>query len=59
MKPRPFCCPVMGIDGRAFTTAGSRAAESTVARRLAGGTCAVRVRDMFNVQLPYMDYWAA
>lgn len=59
MKPRPFCRPVMGADGRAFTTAGSRAAESTVARLLTGGTCSVRIRDMHNVQPPYMDYWAA
>lgn len=44
--------------GRTFVTAGSRVAESTVARQLAGGTCAVRIRDLFNVQPPYMDYRA-
>ena len=35
----------------------SRSAESTVARQLANGTCATRIRDMFNVRPPYMDYW--
>ena len=28
-------------------------------RRLAHGVCRSRVRDMFNVEPPYMDYWAA
>ena len=37
----------------------SRTAESTVARQLANGTCATRIRDMFNVLPPYMDYWVA
>lgn len=44
---------------RTFMAAGSHGAESTVARQLASGTCATRVRGMFNVQPPYMDYWAA
>ena len=35
----------------------SRSAGSTVARQLANGTCATRIRDMFNVLPPYMDYW--
>lgn len=42
---------------RTFMAAGSRAAESTVARQLANGTCATRVRDMFGVEPPLMDYW--
>ena len=37
----------------------SRTAESTVARQLANGFCATRIRDMFNVPPPYTDYWAA
>jgi len=37
----------------------SRSAESTVARQLANGTCAIRIRDMFNVLPPYMDYWVS
>ena len=32
--------------------------RSTVAR-IANGTCATRIRDMFNVLPPYMDYWVA
>lgn len=39
--------------------ADSRTAESTVARQLANGTCSTRIRDMFNVLPPYMDYWAS
>ena len=35
------------------------AAERTVARQLANGVCRTRVRGMFNVEPPYMDYWAA
>ena len=38
---------------------GESAAERTVARQLAHGACGIRVRDMFNVEPPYMDYWAA
>lgn len=37
----------------------SGAAERAVARQLAHGTCRSRVRDMFNVEPPYMDHWAA
>lgn len=46
-----WCCAFMATD--------SRAAESTVARQLASGSCGIRVHDMFNVPPPYMDYWAA
>ena len=42
---------------RTFMAADSRSAESAVARQLANGTCATRIRDMFNVRPPYMDYW--
>ena len=38
---------------------GCGAAGRTVARQLARGACGSRVRDMFNVAPPYMDYWAA
>lgn len=38
---------------------GCGAAGRTVARQLAHGACGSRVRDMFNVKPPYMDYWAA
>lgn len=44
---------------RTFMAAGPGAAERTVARQLAHGLCGSRVRDMFNVEPPYMDYWAA
>ena len=44
---------------RTFMATDSRTAESTVARQLANGTCATRIRDMFNVLPPYMDYWVA
>ncbi|MEO2512949.1 IS1595 family transposase [Collinsella aerofaciens] len=44
---------------RTFMATDSRTAESTVARQLASGSCGIRVRDMFNVPPPYMDYWAA
>ena len=44
---------------RTFMAADSRSAESAVARQLANGACATRVRDMFNVRPPYMDYWGA
>ena len=37
----------------------SRTAESTGARQLANGTCNTHIRDMFNVQPPYMDYWVS
>lgn len=43
---------------RTFMATDSRAAERTVAR-LANGVCRSRIRDMFNVEPPYMDYWAA
>lgn len=42
---------------RTFMAAGSRAAESTVARQLANGSCATRVRCMFGLEPPLMDYW--
>lgn len=42
---------------RTFMATDSRSAGSTVARQLANGTCATRIRDMFNVLPPYMDYW--
>lgn len=42
-----------------FMATDSGAAERTVARQLAHGACGIRVRDMFNVEPPYMDYWAA
>lgn len=44
---------------RTFMATDSGAAERTVARQLAHGTCRSRIRDMFNVEPPYMDYWAA
>ena len=44
---------------RTFMAAGTGAAERTVARQLANGVCRSRIRDMFNVLPPYMDYWAA
>lgn len=44
---------------RTFMATDSGAAGRTVARQLAHGTCRSRVRDMFNVEPPYMDYWAA
>ncbi len=44
---------------RTFMAAGTGAAERTVARQLANGTCGSRIRDMFNVEPPYMDYWGA
>ena len=44
---------------RTFMAADSRTAESAVARQLANGTCATRIRDMFNVLPPYMDYWVS
>ena len=34
----------------------SRAAEY-VARQLANGSCATRVRGMFGLEPPLMDYW--
>lgn len=42
---------------RTFMAAGSRAAESTVARQLANGSCSTRVRGMFGLEPPLMDYW--
>lgn len=42
-----------------FMAAGSKAAEKTVARQLAHGSCRTRVRELFNVEPPYMDYWDA
>lgn len=44
---------------RTFMAIGFRTAESTVARQLANGVCRSRIRDMFNVLPPYMDYWVA
>lgn len=44
---------------RAFTSADHGAAEGAVARQLANGACRTRVREMFNVEPPYMDYWAS
>ena len=44
---------------RTFMATDSGAAERTVARQLANGVCRSRIRDMFNVLPPYMDYWAA
>ena len=44
---------------RTFMATDPGAAERTVARQLANGSCATRIRDMFNVLPPYMDYWAA
>ena len=41
---------------RTFIAIDSRTAESAVARRLANGVCKSRIRDMFNVRPPYMDY---
>lgn len=35
------------------------AAERAVARQIANGVCRSRIRDMFNVEPPYMDYWVA
>lgn len=43
---------------RTFMATDSGAAGRTVARQLAHGVCRSRVRDMFNVEPPYMDYWA-
>ena len=44
---------------RTFMAADSGTAERTVARQLANGVCRSRIRDMFNVLPPYMDYWVA
>lgn len=44
---------------RTFMATDSGAAGRTVARQLAHGVCRSRVRGMFNVEPPYMDYWAA
>lgn len=44
---------------RTFMAADSRTAESAVARQLANGICSTRIRDMFNVAPPYMEYWAS
>lgn len=44
---------------RTFIAADSGTAERTVARQLANGVCRSRIRDMFNVLPPYMDYWVA
>ena len=42
---------------RTFMATDSGTAERTVARQLANGVCRSRIRDMFNVLPPYMDYW--
>lgn len=44
---------------RTFMATNSGAAERAVTRQLAHGTCRSRVRDLFNVEPPYMDHWAA
>lgn len=44
-----WCHTFMAIDFRTV--------EYTVACQLANGTRATRIRDMFNVLPPYMDYW--
>ena len=44
------------LPKEAFMATDSGAAERTVARQLAHGACGSRVRDMFNVEPPYMDY---
>ena len=44
---------------RTFMATDPGTAERTVARQLANGTCGSRIRDMFNVRPPYMDYWDA
>lgn len=44
---------------RTFMATDSGAAGRSVARQLAHGVCRSRVRDMFNVEPPYMDHWAA
>ncbi|MEQ2995977.1 hypothetical protein AAAX31_06295 [Collinsella sp. CLA-ER-H5] len=43
---------------RTFMATDSGTAECTVARQLTNGVCRSRIRDMFNVLPPYMDYWA-
>lgn len=40
---------------RTFMAADPGAAERTVARQLAHAACGIRVRDVFNVEPPYMD----
>ena len=42
---------------RTFMATDSGTAERTVARQLANGVCRSRIRDLFNVLPPYMDYW--
>lgn len=42
---------------RSFAGGGTQEAEGTLARQLAAGTCHTRVRDMFGVPAPYMEYW--
>ena len=37
----------------------SHTAEPTDARQLANGTCNTRIRNMLNVQPPYMDCWVS
>lgn len=44
---------------RTFMATDSGTAERTVARQLANGVCRSRIRDMFNILPPYMDYWVA
>ncbi len=46
-----WCLTLMATD--------SVAAKLAVARRLANGVYRSRIRDMFNVLPPYMDYWVA
>ena len=42
---------------RSFARSGSRLAEPVVARQIANGLCRTRIRDMFNVYPPFMEYW--
>lgn len=44
---------------RAFSTGDMKRDAGVVARQLAGTASCARVRDMFNVDPPYMEYWAA
>lgn len=44
---------------RTFMATDTASAERTVARQLVNGICRTRIREMFNVLPPYMDYWVA
>ena len=41
------------LAGRKLTVETGKMAQ------LANGSCATRIRDMFNVLPPYMDYWVS